>query len=525
MSESSKIDSLISGLSHVKNLLQLHESFMTEVKSTSKMNKNLVLSLYLLLLAVVGPAAFWLMSNKPMGFFKADNPAPKESPSQGGAMLNSSAAQKQLSLGQQVLVAEDNLPEKQAATQAYASGDYKTAVTKFTASLQSNRNDPESLIYLNNATAAIQGTTLKIGTSVPVGGNLNVAREILRGVAQAQNEINRSGGIEGKLLQVEIANDNNVPDVAKQIATTFAKDDSILAVIGHNASEASVAAAPIYQQAGLVMISPTSVARNLSGIGSYIFRTTPSSKAMAGVLAEHIVKSARKTKVAICSASKTEASQSFQEELTTAVFEGGGQVIKTSCDFSDPAFNASEVPTQAISAGAEALVLAPALNGMNYAMDVLQAAKGRLPIFGSQTMYSIETLKQGQVDANGMVIAVPWHPALASGSPFALNAKKLWGGSGSWRTAMAYDATLAAISGLKFGQTRDQVQKALSNSGFSVKGITGSVQFLPSGDRLMKVTLVKVQPGKASGTSYDFSPLKSPSVLPAEVEPSLSPAF
>jgi branched-chain amino acid transport system substrate-binding protein len=495
---------------------------MKEVKPF-KMNKNLVLTLYLLLLAFIGPVVFWLFSNKPQEFLKVDSSAPKESPNQGGVATDLSVAQKQISLGQQILVTEDNLPEKQAAVTAYASGDYKMAVAKFTASLQNNRNDPESLIYLNNATATIKGKAIKIGASVPVGGNLNVAREILRGVAQAQNEVNRTGGIEGKLLQVEIANDNNVPEVAKQIAAQFAKDTSILAVIGHNASEASVAAAPIYQQAGLVMISPTSVARNLSGIGSYIFRTTPSSKSMAGVLAEYIVKSARKTKVAICFASKTEASQSFQEEFTTAVFENGGQAIKTPCDFSDPNFDASAVPTQVISGGAEALVLAPPLNGVNHAIDVLQAAKRRLPIFGSQTMYSIETLKQGQADANGIILAVPWHPALANGSAFALNAKKLWGGSGSWRTAMAYDATLAAISGLKSGQSRDQVQKALSNSGFSVKGVTGTVQFLPSGDRLMKVTLVKVQPGKASGTSYDFVPLKAASALPVQVQPSSSP--
>lgn len=482
------------------------------------MNKNLVLYVYLILLALIGPAVFWLLSNRSQGL------AFKEIPSPNSSKVSSVAISKQLSLGQQVLVTEDNLPEKQAAAKAYASGDYSTAATKFAASLQSNRNDPESLIYLNNATAAMKGATIKIGASVPVGGNLNVAREILRGVAQAQQEVNRSGGIGGKLLQVEIANDNSMPEVAKQVATTFAQDKNILAVIGHNASEASVAAAPIYQEAALVMISPTSVARNLSGIGSYIFRTTPSSKAMASVLAEHIVKSARKTKVAICFAAKTEASQSFQEEFTTAVFENGGKVLKTSCDFSDPNFDAGEVPSQAISAGAEALVLAPSLNGVHHAIGVLQAAKGRLPIFGSQTMYAIETLKQGQADANNMVLAVPWHPVMGAGNSFIANANKLWGGSGNWRTAMAYDATLVAISGLKSGQSREQVQQALSNSGFTVPGATGAIQFLPSGDRLMKASLVKVQPGKESGTGYVFSPLKTPAMVVVPSSPSTAPS-
>ncbi len=478
------------------------------------MNKNLVLTIYLLLLALIGPAVFWLIGDKSPGFFG------KNIPNLASGQVGSGSVQKQMSLGQQILVTESNLPEKQAAVKAYASGDYPTAATKFATSLQSNRNDPESLIYWNNATAAIKGATIKIGVSVPVGGNLNVAREILRGVAQAQQEVNQSGGIEGKLLQVEIANDNNVPEVAKQIATEFTQDKSILAVIGHNASEASIAAAPIYQKAGLVMISPTSVARNLAGIGSHIFRTTPSSKAMANVLAEYIVKSARKTEVAICFASKTEASQSFQEEFTTAVFENGGRVIKTPCDFSDANFDAAQVPAQVTSDGAEAIVLAPSLGGVRHAIDVLQAAQGRLPIFGSQTMYAMETLKQGQSDAKNMVLAVPWHPGMTAGNTFTLNSQKLWGGAGNWRTAMAYDATLVAISGLKLGQSREQVQQALTNSGFVVQGATGAIRFLPSGDRLMKASLVRIQPGKGSGTNYDFVPLSNPAMLVPGAPPS-----
>ncbi len=408
------------------------------------MNKNLVLYIYLILLTLIGPAGFWLINNN-------TPPEPIVAETPNIVTEDKIFSSKQMSWGEKILITEDNLPEKQAAVKAYASGDYSEAVTQFSASLSSNRNDPESLIYLNNTNAVMKGSTIKIGVSVPAGGNLNVAREILRGVAQAQQEVNQNGGIRGKLLQVGIANDNNSPEIAKQVAAAFAKDKNILVVVGHNASEASVAAAPIYQQAGLVMISPTSVARNLSGIGSYIFRTTPSSKAMASVLAEHIVKSARKTKVAICFATKTEASQSFQEEFTTAVFENGGKLLRSSCDFSDPNFDAAEAPSQAISAGAEALVLAPSLGGVHHAIGVLNATKGRLPIFGNQTMYAMETLKQGQADANRMVIAVPWHSDSETGSLFTNNAKALWGSAVNWRTAMAHDATLVAISGVKLG--------------------------------------------------------------------------
>ena len=136
--------------------------------------------------------------------------------------------------------------------------------------------------------------------SVPIGGNLNVAKEILRGVAQAQDEVNKSGGINGVLLQVEIANDDNASLVAKQIADEFVKDPSTLAVVGHNSSDVSLAAAPEYQKGKLVMISPTSDARNLSGFGNYIFRTIPTNRSQAETLSNYATKTLGKTNIVVC---------------------------------------------------------------------------------------------------------------------------------------------------------------------------------------------------------------------------------
>ena len=155
--------------------------------------------------------------------------------------------------------------------------------------------------------------------------------------------------------------------------------------------------------------------------------------------------------------------------------------------------------------GADGLLLVPAVNKINQAMEVVRANQGRLTLLGSQTMYTIETL-QGQADANGMALAVVWEPSAIGRTPYAVSAKRFWGGAGSWRTAMAYDATKAINTGLKSGLRRDQLQKALSSSGFSINGTTGLIQFLPSGDRNAPARLIKIQPGRNSGTGYDFVP-------------------
>ena len=420
---------------------------------------------------------------------------------------------RRFSLGEKILIGADNNPNKQLAVEKFAAEEFREAQIGFANSLDVNPNDPEALIYLNNSLAAFEYKPIKIGVSVPIGGSLDVAKEILRGIAQAQNEINKKGGIERdgvkRMLQVQIANDDNQPEIAKQIAEQFVANPEITAVVGHNSSSASIAAAPIYQQGNLVMISPTSVARELSQAGDYIFRTTPSSRILAENLAQYAIDDIHREKIAVCADSNEPASNSFKDEFTLAVFELGGEIANTTCDFSSEDFNPDRVPSQAIADGAEALLLIPSVNKINQALEVSKANQKRLTILGNHSMYTYETLKIGQSDLSGMVIPTSWHPNSTVDSLFNQNARKLWGKEGSWRTATAYDATKALAAALSLATTRQQLQQTLANPGFTASGVLGEITFLRSGDRQVKATLVKIQPGTSSGTGFDFEALDS----------------
>jgi branched-chain amino acid transport system substrate-binding protein len=429
----------------------------------------------------------------------------------------SSTIQPRLSWGEKILISADNNPDKQLAVQKFAAGDFLQAELQFNNSLKAYPNDPEALIYLNNSlaakNAAVDLATIKIGVSIPVGGSLDVAKEILRGVAQAQNEINKQGGIEQdgveKLVQVQIANDDNEPEIAQKIAAGFVANPKILGVVGHNSSDASIAAAPIYQQGKLVMISPTSTARELSQAGNYIFRTTPSSRILAEMLAQYSIENLRLQKIGVCADSKSPASISFKEEFSLAAFELGGEIIPTNCDFASAKFNPDEIPGKAIANGSQALLLVPSVDKINQALEVSKANQNRLTILGNHSMYTYETLNVGQSGVNGMILPTVWHPDSTTKSAFNKNARELWGMEGNWRTATAYDATKTLFAGLASANTRSQLQQTLANSGFAASGALGKITFQPSGDRQIKGTLVKIQPGKSSGTGYDFKPIDS----------------
>jgi branched-chain amino acid transport system substrate-binding protein len=472
--------------------------------------RNIVIFTYIAIFSIIIPAIFWFIGRsqapKPVVSSPERSIAPPTKDS-NQPVSRSANLDGRISIGEKLLIPADGNSNKQAAVRAFGVGDYQEAVARYNASLKVLHNDPEAWIYRNNALALATNNFLKIAVSVPIGGNLNVAKEILRGVAQMQEEINTNGGINGNFLLVEIANDDNDPAIVRQIATKLGRDKQVLGVIGHNSTEASVAAAPIYEESQLVAISPTTVGSDLSGIGDYIFRTTPDTRSTADILARYAVQSVRKTKVAICFASDAKASRSFKEAFEWSIFQAGGKAIEFNCDLSQPDFDPADVPAKAIATGADALLLAPSVYNINQAISLVQANKQRLPLLGNQTMYVFETLEQGASDANGMILSVAWH-STAGANSFTENARSMWGGNVGWRTAMAYDATKAMVTGLELGSTRRELQATLADADFTFTGATGTVQFLPSGDRNLKGVLVKINSGDRSGVGYDFIPVK-----------------
>lgn len=110
-------------------------------------------------------------------------------------------------------------------------------------------------------------------------------------VAQiAAEEVAREGGIDGVPLEI-VAAPHSSPNSAApaiSIAEEFARDPTILAVIGHTNSAASLAASPIYNKAGLVQIAPTSTAPGLRLAGPYTFTMLPDDSRQAEFLAKQV---------------------------------------------------------------------------------------------------------------------------------------------------------------------------------------------------------------------------------------------
>ncbi|NEQ38907.1 MAG: ABC transporter substrate-binding protein [Okeania sp. SIO3I5] len=435
-----------------------------------------------------------------------------------------------ISQGEKLLISSEKTPAKEMGIQEFNSGKFARAIAQFRLSLQVKKNDPETLIYLNNAIAQEKSNTnigekIEIAVSVPIGQESDIAQEILRGVAQAQSEfncglnqislaitnienpLNCSGSLNSKFLKVTITDDEYLPKTAEKIAQSLVENEKILAVIGHYSSDMTLQAGDIYNEAKLVAISPTSTSIYLKNFSRFVFKIPSSDDRAAQTLWNYLnQQNWVDKKLAVAYIPRNSYSESLAKEfekLLPAKF-----VHK--CNISIGNFSASDCVEEAKNKGAEIMLLVPATDRtLGNAIGIINNAKG-LKLLGGDSVYNPRVLKDASQQAyqTNLTLPIPWHRY--PNSEFAQTAKKFWNAEVSWRTATSYDATqtiIKAVDEMMGNYSREQLQRILSSRDFSVEGATGKIRFGELGDRLLldkdKSVLVQVKPNVKSG-KYQF---------------------
>ncbi len=132
---------------------------------------------------------------------------------------------------------------------------------------------------------------IRIGVVGPMTGVFApYGAQMAGGAAQAATAINSRGGINGEQVELVALDDLSDPARAEAIARNLVEQD-VAAVIGHFTTGASNAAAPIYADAGILMISPASTDPTLTDRGLWnVFRIPPRDDLQAELAGRHIVR-------------------------------------------------------------------------------------------------------------------------------------------------------------------------------------------------------------------------------------------
>lgn len=130
---------------------------------------------------------------------------------------------------------------------------------------------------------------LKLGLAAPLTGpDSGFGQGMRAGVEQAIADINRAGGIAGQKIQLTVLDDAGDPKQGAAVAKKFAAA-GVRLVVGHLNSGTSAMAMPVYDEAGIVSVSPGASFSALTGRGAWGFFRLQGNDARQGRIAGEVL--------------------------------------------------------------------------------------------------------------------------------------------------------------------------------------------------------------------------------------------
>ncbi len=341
-----------------------------------------------------------------------------------------------------------------------------------------------------------------------VAGPMKEANGIsVKNAAQmAVEEINQKGGIDGRLLELVIVDDEKSEKRGIEVARDLRANERVVAVIGHVNSAVSVKAATIYNSVSdsvpgepVVEISPASSAPALTGAGPWTFRVTPTDLEFSPALARHARTRLGSSKAAVLYAND-EYGQGVTSTFESAFRQQGGQIVS-----SDPYLPAAIRNPQSLDAylvramrrGADALVIGGQADA---GVTIIQAAR-RLgftgPIMGSDGITGVKDAgRVGEgVFVSSAFLADSQEPRARE---FVTEYRRRFAKSPDHRAAQTYDVVYLLRDAIeKAGSDRAAIRAQLEKvrGEDAHQGVSGIIQFDRNGDVERKPVLIGVVRG------------------------------
>lgn len=173
-------------------------------------------------------------------------------------------------------------------------------------------------------------SSISIGVCAPLSGLAALlGKEMKQAIELAAREKNSNGGLEGHQIEVITYDDESDIKRAEIVANELCRNTNILGVIGHYSSDTSLAAARIYEKAGLSLVAPIASNPGLTESGiKGIFRYTNRDDKTAKAISDYLYHKRGKSN-AILAFTDTAYGNSMGGAFYNAFTGIGGTILKT----------------------------------------------------------------------------------------------------------------------------------------------------------------------------------------------------
>jgi branched-chain amino acid transport system substrate-binding protein len=169
----------------------------------------------------------------------------------------------------------------------------------------------------------------KIGSEQPLSGaGAAGGKTALVGLQMAADRINKNGGINGRPVELVIADDESKPDVARRKTQKMVEEDAIDAHVGGFLSNICLACMPVWEEAKIINMISVCLDTTLttSKCNRWSFRLHDYAPAQAVAFAPTLTKMGKKWHIAFADYSW---GQSTRDAYAEEIKKNGGEVVGT----------------------------------------------------------------------------------------------------------------------------------------------------------------------------------------------------
>jgi branched-chain amino acid transport system substrate-binding protein len=189
--------------------------------------------------------------------------------------------------------------------------------------------------------AGSAGAQVKFGVGGPITGpNAATGAQMKNGVEQAAADINATGGILGQKLTISFGDDVSDPKQGVSVANNFSAN-GIKFVIGHYNSGVTIPASEVYQENGILEITPASTNPTVTERGMWnIFRTCGRDDQQGKVAGTYILAHFKGKKIAFVNDKTTYGKGLADATLATIKAGGMKEVLNEGINTGEKDFSA-----------------------------------------------------------------------------------------------------------------------------------------------------------------------------------------
>jgi len=354
---------------------------------------------------------------------------------------------------------------------------------------------------------------IKIGVTQPLTGAFAASGNyVMQGARIAEDDINKSGGVLGRKIQLVIEDNKSNPTEAVATAEKLIAKEKVPVLMGAWSSTLTLAVMPKLMEYGVPMLVETSSSGKITVSGNpWIFRISPTSQMEARAFGSMAKKLGIK-KAAFLSTNNDFGRGAAKE--FSAMLKGQGIQIGDMETMDPKATDFSAQLAKIKASGSDTLFVTTAVEQITLILKQAkeQQLKARIITTGGSNSPD-QLIQQAGDAANGsmhLVFFTPWFPEAVKNPDVARKFVDEWNArkhnvGGLTEGFRGYDGITTIVAAIKAAGKADPaaIQKALWN--VKVKGINGDIAFIKqgpagkeSGQNVPAVYVVKIENGKVA---------------------------